>query len=502
MTRENASLVLDAVVEKFGMYLVFKEGRKGQLMTRHLGQVLERYGMKRESRSFVNKALTCTKKSLKMMVMYLYSIASTASNYLDAGLLYLLWYLFGRASDLTLFRKQELSLFSDYDFTACPLLAITLALATPSAPTASLLNQLLEQSVKLQTTLTPTAPLIDLINHHKGVAPFQPSEDAADSKKPADDGPGVHSYVNRVLGSVVQKTCITERLRSHSFRRGGDQLANAVGLCVQLIFDRGAWNMTATNKTFAYVFNTAAEDLTIARVLGNRSPTQTILSLDTFDSDTHQKIQSVVLALFVAPFGLETAQYNVNAPVLETLMAYMLRHYPVLKAHSADGPAIQSLEACAVEKGFTVNDLDEVIRHLRLTLNKTIASASLLSEAIEVIFAALAKRKKHRPTLDDVHEWLVHRVGAGAEEEAKDDEGALVAPEDEPQHYVRKPVNWKPENRTTYYPVDWEPSWESRYNINPTVVAAFEKERRLLLVRKAFIDDEAVEDNSLNATEA
>ncbi|OWZ12072.1 hypothetical protein PHMEG_00014820 [Phytophthora megakarya] len=204
--------------------------------------------MKRESRSFVNKAPACTKKSLKMMVMYLYSIASTASDYLDAGLLYLLWYLFGRVPDLTLLRKvnlsmdagyiffvrliriktseeQELSLFSDDDFTTCPLLAIALVLATQSAPTSSLLNQLPEQSVNLQTTLTPTAPFIDLINHYKDVAPFQPSEGAADSKKVADDGPGVHSYVNR----VVQKACITERLWSHSFRRGGASLTNAVG---------------------------------------------------------------------------------------------------------------------------------------------------------------------------------------------------------------------------------------------------------------------------------
>ncbi|OWZ12073.1 hypothetical protein PHMEG_00014821 [Phytophthora megakarya] len=155
-----------------------------------------------------------------------------------------------------------------------------------------------------------------------------------------------------------------------------------------------------------------------------------------------------------------------------------------------------------VGKRLKIRAREEVIRHLRLTLNKTIVSASLLSEAIEVIFAALANRKKHRPTLDDVHEWLVHREGAGAEEEATDDEGALVAPEDEPQHYVRMLVNWKRDNRTTYYLVDWEPSWESRCNINPTVVVAFENERRLLLVRKPFIDDEAVKDNSLNATEA
>ncbi|OWZ06283.1 hypothetical protein PHMEG_00021486, partial [Phytophthora megakarya] len=148
---------------------------------------------------------------------------------------------------------------------------------------------------------------------------------------------------------------------------------------------------------------------------------------------------------------------------------------------------------------FKTRTRDEVIRHLRLTLTTTIVSPSFLPGAIEVIFAVLANRKKRRPALDDVHELIVPREGTGAEEEATDDKGTVAAPEDEPQHYVRKIVNWKRENRTTYYLVDWELTWEPRRNVNPTVVAAFEKER-CLLVRKTFIDDEAGADNSLNAT--
>ncbi|OWZ02974.1 hypothetical protein PHMEG_00025373 [Phytophthora megakarya] len=130
------------------------------------GQMLKRYCMKRESLMFVNKAPACTKRALKKMVMRLYSTAMTATDYQDAALLCLLWYLFGRASDLTLLCKvnlcigsgsiffvrfnsvktsgeQGLSLFLNEDFTTCPLLAIALALATQSAPTASLLNQTL-----------------------------------------------------------------------------------------------------------------------------------------------------------------------------------------------------------------------------------------------------------------------------------------------------------------------------------------------------------------------
>uniref|UniRef100_H3H470 Uncharacterized protein n=1 Tax=Phytophthora ramorum TaxID=164328 RepID=H3H470_PHYRM len=197
MQRESASLVLEAVVDKFGMYLAFKEGRKGQLLARHSvmqyyrqaktwlleqfpqhragidkillkkGQVLERYCMKRESGAFVNKAPACTKTALKQMMVYLYSTAYTSADYQDAALLCLLWFLFGRASDLTMLRKanlsigagdiffvrfiwvktaeeQGLSLFPDDDFSTCPLLAIALALVTQSSPTASLLSQLSE----------------------------------------------------------------------------------------------------------------------------------------------------------------------------------------------------------------------------------------------------------------------------------------------------------------------------------------------------------------------
>lgn len=419
MTRENAPLVLEAVMDKFGMFLAFKEGRKGQLLARHSvmqyyrqaknwvvdqfphvrqatdkvllkkGQVLERYCMKRESGTFVNKAPACTKKSLKMMVQHLYSTALTASDYQDAALLCLLWFLFGRASDLTLLRKvnlsvgsgniffvrfiriktseeQGLSLFPDDDFTTCPLLAIALALVTQSAPTASLLNQLPVQHGNLQATLTPTAPLIDLIDHPEDVTPLQKSEDTEEDRNLGDDAPGIHSYVNRVLRRVARQTDVTERLTSHSFRRGGAQHANGAGMCAQWIFDRGAWNMTATSKAFAYVFNTPAEDHKIARVLSNRDPNVNVplLSLDAFDSDTQQKVISVASALFVASSGLDTPQYNVNARVINTLMAYLLRHYPALKSLSAHGPAIQRLEACAIEKGFSVNDLLAWSSHL------------------------------------------------------------------------------------------------------------------------------------------
>ncbi|KAG3099250.1 hypothetical protein PI124_g19872 [Phytophthora idaei] len=135
-------------------------------------------------------------------------------------------------------------------------------------------------------------------------------------------------------------------------------------------------------------------------------------------------------------------------------------------------------------------------------MNTSVASAALLPEAIDVIISSLAKQNKRRYSLDDVRAWLVPPSPANGAE--SDDEAECSTDENlegEKQHYVRKLLNWKRQNRKTYYLVDWEPTWEPREHLNKTLVAAFEKERRLL-VRKTFTEDEAVEDNTLNNPEA
>ena len=72
--------------------------------------------------------------------------------------------------------------------------------------------------------------------------------------------------------------------------------------------------MTATNKTFAYVFNTASEDHKVARILSRRHPDTdvSLLSLDVFDSSTQTKIQTVATAPFNASHGLMTTQYTLT----------------------------------------------------------------------------------------------------------------------------------------------------------------------------------------------
>lgn len=148
----------------------------------------------------------------------------------------------------------------------------------------------------------------------------------------------------------------------------------------------------------------------------------------------------------------------------------------------------------AVAKSCKIRVSDEAIRHLRLTMNITVASTSLLPEAIQVVFTSLAGRKIQRAKLVDIREWLASPAVDNDEVDGDEDS------ESEKIHYVRKILNWKRVKGKTYYLVEWESTWEPREHLSQNIVAAFEKERRLL-VRKKFFEDEAVEDNTLNITE-
>ncbi|KAE8887134.1 hypothetical protein PF005_g14974 [Phytophthora fragariae] len=133
-------------------------------------------------------------------------------------------------------------------------------------------------------------------------------------------------------------------------------------------------------------------------------------------------------------------------------------------------------------------------------MNTTVASASLLAEAIQVIIAALAETKKRRVGLEDVREWLAPPAPVDDEDSSEEEWSADDNLKGDQVHYIRKIVNWKREKKITYYLVDCGPTWEPKEHLNQKVVATFEKERRLL-VKKTFFEDEAVEDNTLINTE-
>ncbi|KAF0770828.1 hypothetical protein AaE_002530 [Aphanomyces astaci] len=130
MQLDQTGTIFVGVVDKFGAYLAFLVSEKGALLARNtvtsyfrnvklllmvlypacrnqsttnmlkLGVVLERYCLKRDTGGMVVKATAATKDDLNTLIQFLYSTAVNPKDYHDACLLLLLWYCFGRASDL------------------------------------------------------------------------------------------------------------------------------------------------------------------------------------------------------------------------------------------------------------------------------------------------------------------------------------------------------------------------------------------------------------------
>ncbi|GMG16026.1 unnamed protein product [Phytophthora fragariaefolia] len=258
-----------------------------------MGQTLERHCLKRVDGGMVKKAPACTKEDLRVLMDGLYYDACSSKDYHDAALLALMWYAFGRASDLGFVVKgkisvsadgvvfvrlvrvktaeeQGISLFPDKDnFITCPLHAIAMALEMQDAPFSQLLDHPHLAASSYEHMNAPgDIPLAEALVACENID--EPSEPPKKKRKQTEDNIKIHAYVNRVVktASAVQaKTKPTANLTSHSFRRGGAQHSNRDPLLnAQWIFDRGSWNMTATNKTFAYVFNTTSEGQKVAHV--------------------------------------------------------------------------------------------------------------------------------------------------------------------------------------------------------------------------------------------
>ncbi|KAH9119057.1 hypothetical protein LEN26_011806, partial [Aphanomyces euteiches] len=135
---DTTGVLMERVLDKFGSYLAFLDTKNGKQLARNtvmsyyrhvklwlielyqpssiivakllkMGTTLDRYCMKRDKGGFVKKAVACTKDHLRTLMVHQYSTAKNATDYQDAALLCLLWYLFGRASDLSSLRKTNLT---------------------------------------------------------------------------------------------------------------------------------------------------------------------------------------------------------------------------------------------------------------------------------------------------------------------------------------------------------------------------------------------------------
>ncbi|KUF78420.1 hypothetical protein AM587_10008642 [Phytophthora nicotianae] len=382
------------------------------------GKTLDKHCMKREKGGFVNKAPPCTKDDLASLIRYVYSTARVATDYQDAALACLMWHCFGRSSDIGYIQKQHVSVSVDgtfylrilrvktseeqgltlipdkSNFLTCPLHALGVALAMPGAPCAALLDQLPELVSNNCENLDEDAPLHDLLSADPttlqvavvptGVAATEvdctstlplafsqinearPSLTNADVQEPTEakaptkrGEDSVQAYVNRMLKRVTEPAGATSFLTSHSFRRGGAQHANGDDhLAAQWIFDRGAWDMTKTNKAFAYITNTAREDRKVARVLSgwkaDESPT--ILDVAALDHASQERLGRLQMFLFSSCTGLKQQRLNVSTKVLSVLTAYLVRNYPQLKELAPASPIVTRVEECLVSADITIAD--------------------------------------------------------------------------------------------------------------------------------------------------
>jgi integrase len=549
----RAGGILLTLMDKFGVYLAFHAGARGQHLSRHsvaqyyrqvkcwlldeypvqggavarqllsMGRTLEQHCIKRESGGFVKKAVACTKDDLKKMTSYLYSKASCASDYQDAALLCLLWYLFGRASDLTFVRKQQLSigaggvffirfirvktsdeqalsLFPDADFTTCPLLALALALTTQEAPCAALLNHLPLLPKDVPVELTDSIPLLELLEDTSALDSSQTHERSRSAH--ATPTVGIHALVNRLLDRIAGSAGVDEPLTSHSFRRGGAQHANASSeLTAQWIFDRGAWNLTTTNKAFAYVFNTPKEDHQVAKVLSGMEPKQACVlpSLEVFDSATQEQIRGVSYKFFNASHALDNKAFNVCAAVRDVLTAIIILHYPSLMKINAQGPAMKTIERCAEASGVTTSCLLAWSQQLTKSTASTTTTADDLMEGNVKAKVAFDHQTALIERLIEVNRSLESRVKSLESTSTNTEAGTLAANQAKRPRDEEKSVPAKRRRRSKTTPlID---TWFAWYTAVPRGWLSMDKRKKsdakqLVAFMKLFIADGYTLDDS------
>jgi len=359
-----------------------------------MGKTLERYCVKQQG-ALVKKAPACTKEDLRLLIDGIFSDATSAKDYQDAALLSLMWYAFGRASDLSFVRKcnlsvaaddvlflrfirtktseeQGITLFPDQgSFVTCPLHAVAIALAMQTFPGTSLLDHpnLVGDDLNEHFEVSSGICLAEALNQCAYEDVSVPSEagdedataNASDeisgsrpAKRQSQPGLKIHAYVNRIVKALSerqQRGGLTTGLSSHSFRRGGAQHANSdASLSAQWIFDRGSWNMTTTNKAFAYVFNTTSEDQKVSKVLSGweSADKPAIPSIAVFDSTVRARIRGLGRNLFLSSYCLVDPAMNLDARVLDLLTVTLIKYYPEISERYPSSPYADRMRSCCM----------------------------------------------------------------------------------------------------------------------------------------------------------
>lgn len=103
--RQGKSLSRNSVLSYFGNvknWLVERFPQQGQLLLKRLQKMLstiDSYCAKRSTEGVSKEAPPCTKRDLRIIIDCIYNHASNPTDYLDAALVNLMWYFYGRGSD-------------------------------------------------------------------------------------------------------------------------------------------------------------------------------------------------------------------------------------------------------------------------------------------------------------------------------------------------------------------------------------------------------------------
>ncbi|EGZ18005.1 hypothetical protein PHYSODRAFT_331893 [Phytophthora sojae] len=328
----------------------------------------------RPEQGVTKQAPPCTKKDIKTIISALYMHASANSDYLDAVLVALMWYLYGRGSEaeqlekaqLCVYRgsmiflrfkrvktasQQGISLFKgpNNPFT-CPLHVLAVALALQPAPGTRIFPQFAAVpalSASDDQDDDGELGLIAQLDRELAEAPTcktpQPCR--------ANLAPGAQAYINRLLVTVsglpaAKESGLTKGLTSHSFRRGGAMHANADSrISPNWVVERGGWNMSRVSKAFSYMLNTTHEDQQIARQLSGWNPQAgaRLPDLTALDGVVRARVEKLQDLLFAAVTGFPTVSWNLDPQVLEVLMATLILHFPEMERHRLDSPYVRRI---------------------------------------------------------------------------------------------------------------------------------------------------------------
>ncbi|OWZ00829.1 hypothetical protein PHMEG_00027900 [Phytophthora megakarya] len=299
--------------------------------------------------------------------------ASNDTNYTDAALVVMLWYIYGRSSDAEQVEKKTsicLARFAKWT-------GLISSLQTGQNWRAArnfliqgsyklfdvsslLLSGLTRHVIDAEQTNVPLIPtkntklrhpqdleelsLVELLEADDIVAAQETS-----GPQPKRSVPGAQAYVNRLLvrvmeNSKLQNVRLTPKHTSHSFRRGGAMHANDGTVAENWIIERGGWQQDRVKKAFEYMLGMTQADQQVSRALSQGQHTFAI-ARSTRTAGVHPRSKAPEPPLANTMLS-DDETLNLDEDVADVLLATLLMHFPDVLHLSERCPLIEKIQMC------------------------------------------------------------------------------------------------------------------------------------------------------------